>query len=200
MMKVHIAKAVVKKPGLRSLYTAALSVNSSATQFFDSGYVPPPRLSPAPTLTPHPTAQQSKSQTSTQPVTYIGLSASPIPTTTPGSSRTPPNSPGAIPPIFFPTQAPIAPAFLPSILQSTERAHTRPVYRLDSGAYGIPKSRLKRSSNMTLVSTPLEPCLSTQPSSEILDLSIQVGDDSYFMHPVSLDPLPTISLRPSHGI
>ena len=184
MMKAYIAKAVVKQPGLRSLYTAALSVSSPATQFFDPAYVPPPRLNPA----PHPTAQQSKSQSSTQPATYLGLSTNPIPITSsaPGSSRTPPNSPGAIPPIFFSTQGPVAPSFLPSILQSTERVHTRPIYRLDSGAYGIPKSRSKKAPNMMLASTPLEPCLSTQPSPELLDFSTQVGDDSYFIRPVSL--------------
>ncbi|KAF8321329.1 hypothetical protein DL93DRAFT_2040592, partial [Clavulina sp. PMI_390] len=58
------------------------------------------------------------------------------------------------------------------ILSSTEKSQARSTFRLESGAYGIPKSRQAPS-------TP-------SAAREVLDLSCQIGDDAYFVRPNAL--------------
>lgn len=209
-MKGHIANAV--RTRTRRFYTASIQSPTTGPQFFDAGFTPAtPRLvnTAQVTLPSGPSAQQSKSSQSSQPsqssssnqpnTTSLALVQGPLPVGSTngapgsGSSRSSigQNSNGGQNSLLVPSAATYSQPsfFFPSILSSSERTQSRSTFRLESGAYGIPKPRSKRSHQCSEASTSAsaDSTASSPPiSAEPLDLSIQVGDDSYFIRSVSI--------------
>lgn len=208
-MKGHIANAV--RTRTRLFYSASIQAPTTNPQFFDAGFTPTtPRLvnTAQITLPSGPSAQQSKSSqsqpsqssSSHQPnnTTSLALVQGPLPVGSSNASSGSASSRGSIGQnannaqgsLLVPSAATSSQPsfFFPSILNSSERTQSRSTFRLESGAYGIPKPRSKRSPpcSETTSATETGPSSSPPPFAEPLDLSIQVGDDSYFVRSVSI--------------
>lgn len=220
-VKAHLANGA-RHAARRRYYYVASNMPSPAHQFFDAGFTPTssPRLVNTAQVTLQqgpssgnggvngPSVQQSKSSSSQPPTSTLVL---PLPmggATAPGSGASGRASGssahnGAAGGLLIPTPGNYSPpSFFPSILGSSEKAQSRSTFRLESGAYGIPKSRpattqKKQESSAASSSPPSTPTTSTPgasssttppPPRESLDLSCQIGDDAYFVRPVSVFP------------
>lgn len=216
-VKAQLANGARHAARRRFYFVAA---NSPAHQFFDAGFTPiSPRLVNTAQVTLQqgpssgssgPSAQQSKGaqSSSTQPPTSTLVLPLPLGGATPGSgasgrANTGSTHNGATGGMHIPTTGNFAtPSFFPSILGSSEKSQSRSTFRLESGAYGIPKMRStpsKRtssppasSSSSSTPSTSSSPLIAANPLPpplpESLDLSCQIGDDAYFVRSVGVFP------------
>lgn len=206
----------------RRFYFVAANSPVPAHQFFDAGFTPTsPRLVNTAQVTLQqgpssgsggPSAQQSKPQSSsTQPPTSTLVLPLPLGgATTPGSGASGRANAGsahsgAAGGLLIPTAGNYSPpSFFPSILGSSERSQGRSTFRLESGAYGIPKTRSTASQR---IAADIPPSASTTPAPssrspsiaanltppESLDFSCQIGDDAYFVRSVSVSPTHSIT-------
>lgn len=201
---------------LRRFYYIAANPSSvvSPQQFFDAGFTPAtPRLVNTAQITlqqgptsgngggPVPSQQPKGGQSSSQqpPTSTLVL---PLPmggasnaAGSSASSRTNGNvgPGGAVGGLLVPQPGNYTPpTFFPSILASSEKSQTRSTFRLESGAYGIPKTRPATNQRVSdpSSSTSAPPISSPSPSSSSTSesplLSCQIGEDSYFIRSVSI--------------
>lgn len=222
-VKTHLANAA-----RRRFYYVAATAQPSITpaQFFDAGYTPStsPRLVNTAQITLHgqqgPTpsngpnaGQQSKGSggggqqttgTLVLPIPGAGEGA-PLGGSASGRSTGAEGYGGAAGSLLVPSPGNFTPpSFFPSILGSSERTQQQrsATFRLESGAYGIPKSRPRPQAQAATstpgASTSTSPAASPPPQPrEVLDLSCQIGDDAYFVRSVSTFPLlPSPQLSP----
>lgn len=234
-VKAKLANGARHAARRRFYFVAAANSPVPTQPFFDAGFTPmSPRLVNTAQVTlpqgpssgsggPSGAAQQSKgggaqSSSSTQPSTSTTLVCLPsLPlggTTQPGSNGSTnsgysAHSSSLSGGLLIPTAGNYSPpSFFPSILGgSTEKGQSRSTFfRLESGAYGIPKTRSTTasqriaaadtapsppSSSSTTSPSPTTPLIAVKPSpaaTQALDLSCQIGDDAYFVQSVSIFP------------
>lgn len=226
-VKTHLANAA-----RRRFYYVAATAQPSITpaQFFDAGYTPStsPRLVNTAQITLHgqqpsngPNAgpgQQSKGSggggqqttgTLVLPIPGAGEGA-PLGGGASGRSTGAEGYGGAAGSLLVPSPGNFSPpSFFPSILGSSERTQGQrsATFRLESGAYGIPKNRPRPQAQATSTpgastSTAASPSTTPpppQPPREVLDLSCQIGDDAYFVRSVSTFPFPTVAVTCEPG-
>lgn len=224
-VKTHLANAARRR--FYYIAATAQPSITPAHPFFDAGYTPStsPRLvntaqitlhsqqGPAPPNAPGQQAQThgkggSSGQGSGQHTTGTlvlplpaGSEGAPLGAGANGRSTGAEGYGGAAGSLLVPTPGNFSPpCFFPSILGSSERAQAQArgaTFRLESGAYGIPKSRPRTQTQTstpgasTSAAAPSVPSPSTStasPPREVLDLSCQIGDDAYFVRSVSTFP------------
>lgn len=176
----------------RALYTSSTfppfppSINSSIPS--SSHYLPydaqPSSSSSRPTSTLLPTTPGPAPQNPKAPsgqTAHPSLALSPIPPFNSGPVRSPTSA--SLPAFaFYPPL--ISPLFFPHVAASSAEQPAVSAYRFESGAYGIPKRGAGGAGKNN-----------DGPGLE-LDLAVQVGEDSYFLRPVSNDIFISISIDP----